>query len=130
MNAEQNTASTSPLQIRRVSPPEHDAGLIIRWTDGAETFVAAINIRKNCPCATCAEESGKSVHAKPLSPKGPSALRVIGATLEESVELKEIWGVGNYALGLRWGDGHDTGIYSYSLLRSLSEIEQHKGKNH
>jgi len=27
--------------------------------------------------------------------------------------------VGNYALRFTWGDGHNTGIYSFDLLRSL-----------
>jgi len=27
--------------------------------------------------------------------------------------------VGNYALSIIWGDGHDTGIYSYRWLRQL-----------
>ena len=31
----------------------------------------------------------------------------------------EIRGVGNYAIELRWHDGHSTGIYTYDYLRSL-----------
>jgi DUF971 family protein len=30
-----------------------------------------------------------------------------------------IGGVGNYAIELRWQDGHSTGIYSFEYLRSL-----------
>jgi hypothetical protein len=27
--------------------------------------------------------------------------------------------VGNYAIRLRWTDGHDTGIYAFALLRDV-----------
>lgn len=35
-------------------------------------------------------------------------------------EAKEMFKVGNYAIGFRWGDGHDTGIYTFEYLRRLS----------
>jgi DUF971 family protein len=34
-------------------------------------------------------------------------------------ELARVAGVGNYALGLTWADGHDTGIYSFRWLRRI-----------
>jgi DUF971 family protein len=34
-------------------------------------------------------------------------------------KLREIRGVGNYAIEFRWHDGHSTGIYTYNYLRSL-----------
>jgi DUF971 family protein len=37
----------------------------------------------------------------------------------DNVELKNVAVVGNYAVSLSWGDGHDTGIYSYRYLREL-----------
>jgi DUF971 family protein len=48
-------------------------------------------------------------------------LAVIQNTIEEQLELKEIWAVGQYALGMRWGDGHDSGIYPFSLLFELGK---------
>jgi DUF971 family protein len=33
------------------------------------------------------------------------------------VAVKDIEPVGRYGLRFRWSDGHDTGIYSFSLLR-------------
>jgi DUF971 family protein len=36
-----------------------------------------------------------------------------------SFELKSYDFVGGYGLSLKWADGHATGIYSYTLLRSL-----------
>jgi ATP-binding protein involved in chromosome partitioning len=29
--------------------------------------------------------------------------------------------VGNYAVGLRFSDGHETGIYTYSFLRAAGQ---------
>ncbi|HEY1266366.1 MAG TPA: gamma-butyrobetaine hydroxylase-like domain-containing protein [Candidatus Binatia bacterium] len=39
--------------------------------------------------------------------------------------------VGNYAIMFRWGDGHETGIYTFQYLRSLcpcEECKQHAGE--
>jgi len=33
------------------------------------------------------------------------------------------WSVGNYALGLAFSDGHDTGIYTFKALRGLADTE-------
>ena len=32
--------------------------------------------------------------------------------------------VGGYAVQPRWADGHDTGLYSFTYLRRLSEASQ------
>lgn len=32
--------------------------------------------------------------------------------------------VGSYAVQLRWQDGHDTGIYTFELLRRLCPCEE------
>jgi DUF971 family protein len=45
---------------------------------------------------------------------------VIESTIAEETDLREIWGVGQYALGMRWGDGHDSGIYTFTYLRELA----------
>ena len=37
----------------------------------------------------------------------------------EGQELVHVDGVGNYAVSPTWADGHDTGIYSFRLLREL-----------
>jgi DUF971 family protein len=49
---------------------------------------------------------------------------VVEATLDQELTLQEIWGVGQYAIGLRWGDGHDSGIYTFEYLRELSDLVQ------
>jgi DUF971 family protein len=104
----------TPTEIKRSG----EGGLEIAWNDGKRSRLSSETLRKNCPCAVCREERGDSSHGAPLSPK-KSLLRVIEHTSDEQLRLVEIWAVGNYAVGMRWGDGHDTGIYKYELLRDL-----------
>ena len=40
------------------------------------------------------------------------------------VNLRAIEPVGNYAVQLHFDDGHDSGIYSWSLLRTLGEQQE------
>jgi len=40
-------------------------------------------------------------------------------TTDTQQELDDISTVGNYALQLKWFDGHDSGLYSYKYLRAL-----------
>jgi ATP-binding protein involved in chromosome partitioning len=47
---------------------------------------------------------------------------IVENTIEKELELTEIWGVGQYALGMTWGDGHNTGIYPFSYLRELAGL--------
>ena len=95
--------------------------MLVRWSGGEEVRFPAELLRRACPCATCEEQRGSSSHQKPLSSK-PTKLQVIKATKDEAISLERIEPVGNYALSLRWGDGHDTGIYTYALLRELAGL--------
>ena len=45
----------------------------------------------------------------------------------QSLDLREIEQVGNYALGLTWADGHSSGIYSFRFLRTLGDLLAEKG---
>ncbi len=119
-----------PVEILRRSQRAgaENEGMEIRWSNNQTSFYPANLLRRACPCAGCEELRGQGVHEKPLSgkPSGgkSSLLRVVKATLDESLALEQIWPIGNYAIGLRWGDGHDTGIYSYTLLQKLANTPQ------
>jgi len=85
----------------------------IRSPRGARTteiYPHAI-LRGYCPCATCQGHSGE--------------VRLV-ETRDDQLELEDITPVGGYALGLKWFDGHDSGIYSYAYLRSLCQCPQCK----
>lgn len=105
----------SPTEIRRT--PD---GLFIRWMNNEQGVLDKTTLRVNCPCAECKMRRGEDTHSAPLTPKKIS-LNVIQHSKEEETDLQEIWGVGKYALGIRWGDGHDTGIYPFDLLYSLTK---------
>jgi DUF971 family protein len=67
-------------------------------------------LRGYCPCAGCQGHAG--------------TIRFLSGG---NLELREIEQVGNYALGLTWGDGHASGIYTFRYLRSLCELLETHG---
>lgn len=88
-----------PTEIRRLAA---EGRLHIAWSDGHESDYPLAYLRGWCPCAMCQGHGGdrRYIHA-------------------DNVALSNIAVVGKYALSLTWGDGHDTGIYSYRYLREL-----------
>jgi len=106
-----SSAQITPRDIR-LSRDEHR--LTITWKDGSESVYDLTMLRKNCPCAGCNSERQKAGAATELFPilkkdPGTGPPRALGASL-----------VGNYALHIRWSDGHDTGIYDFRFLRALA----------
>ena len=93
-------------------------GLKLVLSDGSEFKLNNELLRKECPCASCLDKKGQMSHEKPLG--GRASLRVVKATLEESLDIKKIWALGNYAIGMLWSDGHDSGIYTYLNLEKLA----------
>lgn len=90
--------------------------LCIRWADGHECKVPLALLRRECPCATCRQER-EAQSKNPLHVLRQSAGD--DAAVVEGAEL-----VGNYALRIRWRDGHDTGIYEHVFLRALCRCER------
>ncbi|MEZ4227400.1 MAG: DUF971 domain-containing protein [Polyangiaceae bacterium] len=77
----------------------------IDWSDGRKFKYPHRILRGYCPCAGCQGHGGTVSFQEP-----------------PNLELREIAKVGNYALGLTWGDGHASGIYSFRLLRRLGDL--------
>ena len=88
-----------------VKAPHGSRTFEISWADGTKSAYPHEILRGFCPCAGCQGHSG--------SIKFQSGV---------NLELREIEQVGNYALGLTWGDGHNSGIYSFRYLRTLGEL--------
>ena len=99
-------------------------GLRIGWSNGKDGVISALKLRKNCPCASCRENRGEASHEKPLAAPRSARLNVISATADEETNLELVWPIGNYAIGVKWADGHDSGIYPYALLQALTEEEK------
>lgn len=104
-----------PHEIKRLGAD----GIQVEWNDGSVHILTSEVLRKNCPSATTLAKKGDTSHTKPLS--GKSRLNIVSSTSETELKLESIWLVGNYALGMRWADGHDTGIYHFSLLYELGQ---------
>jgi DUF971 family protein len=103
-----------PTEFRRLG----EKALFVKWSDGEEATIPSTTLRLNCPCATCKEKRGDTSHQKPLT-GAKSSLRIVSSSSEEETKLLKIWPIGNYALGLQWGDGHNSGIYTYALIEEL-----------
>jgi ATP-binding protein involved in chromosome partitioning len=41
-----------------------------------------------------------------------------------NADLRDLKPVGNYALGLTWGDAHESGIYTFEFLHQLGELQE------
>ena len=86
--------------------------LLVIWTDGSETGFLLKNLRENCPCASCAGETDVLGNIY----KGPTQ-----EMNKNSYRIMSINPVGYYGIRPIWTDGHNTGIYTFDLLKSLEE---------
>ena len=88
-----------------------DKGVLgIQWNDGHKGLYPVRFLRQQCPCAVCVDEW-----------TGERRLR--GEEVPLLIMVLNIQPVGRYALQFTWSDGHDSGIYSYSLLRKLCQCD-------
>ncbi len=92
------------LQPRDIQAGE--AELSIVWGDGKVSTYANRELRGQCPCAACVDEF---THER----------RVDAASVPADVRVLNVQPVGNYAVRLVWSDGHNTGLYSFEMLRAL-----------
>jgi len=99
---------TEPIKPLAVAPIGNE--LAFSWSDGMEQFVPLEMLRRAWPCAgCCGEPDGMG--------RGDAPARHYKPT---SFELRSYDFVGGYGISFHWADGHATGIYSYTLLRSLN----------
>jgi DUF971 family protein len=98
----------APPQLIERLPAER--ALRVAWPDGQQRRIAYLRLRAQCMCARCVDEI-----------TGERILDVEGLDPEIGINGMEL--VGNYALKIRWSDGHATGLYTWEHLRRLSEQE-------
>jgi DUF971 family protein len=95
--------------------------LRIEWSDGQKREIAFGALRGACPCATCREK--RSQPAQPSA--GLGSLPVLSMAEARPLAVLGMRPVGNYAYAIAFSDGHDTGIFTLELLRSLgSEVSE------
>ncbi len=110
---------TTPTNVRA---PRNARVMHIAWADGHDGVYPHDILRGYCPCAGCQGHSG-TIRFIPGGELEPRFLP--GGDLE----LREIEQVGNYALRFTWGDGHETGIYTFRYLRSLCRCDACRPSN-
>jgi DUF971 family protein len=91
------------------------AGVDITWADGHQSHYDFAYLREECPCATCNDERGKKQAFAAAAP-APSAVLPM---FKPKPRAQSATVMGNYAVQIRFSDGHSTGIYSYDHLRSI-----------
>lgn len=84
----------------------------VTWDDGQVTEYPWEPLRRACPCAYCHGE-------------GSYAGNVNDATVftEQQTTLKQVYPVGRYGITPEWADGHDTGIYTFKMLRRAAGLD-------
>ncbi|MBL0927141.1 MAG: DUF971 domain-containing protein [Phycisphaerales bacterium] len=90
-----------------------DRGLTVEWADGTTSYYSVAYLRRMSPSAE-ARQLRDEMARNPLTVLPASAAGRGGPLVAESAEL-----VGNYAIRIRFSDGHDTGIYSWAYLREI-----------
>lgn len=82
--------------------------MVIEWEGGHRSVYTGEQLRWACPCAECRGEAGAPGRLSRVKTLDPAELRIQDVSL-----------VGQYALQIAFQSGHATGLYTFSLLRSL-----------
>ena len=88
-----------------------DNELAIKWSNKKESFVQNNILRDSCPCAFCSGETDVFGN------------KYIGKGIEKSKDaykIQKIEYVGHYALRIFWADHHNSGIFTFELLKKLA----------
>lgn len=100
-------SSTTPTVIERSDP----RFVAIQWSDGHHTRYTAAELRGLCPCAGCVNElTGVRTHDP--------------ASVDPELQQSDVRMVGNYAITVRFADGHDTGIFPFRYLRESDPSDE------
>jgi DUF971 family protein len=93
-------SSFSPKVIRRSDPTRVE----IEWNDGWKSVWTPAQLRGLCPCAQCVSET--------------TGVRMIDpGAIPADLRQSDLAMVGNYAITMRFSDGHHTGIFTFEYLR-------------
>ncbi len=89
-----------PLVIARSDPHKIE----VEWADGHHTSYDTAELRRLCPCANCVSET--------------TGVRTLDPTsVPDFLTHLDVRMVGNYAISIRFSDGHETGIFPFRMLR-------------
>ncbi len=95
----------TPLVATEIRVRRAIRALDVTFSDGRQATLPAEYLRVESPSA---EVQGHAPDQKIL------------VTGKEDVNVQAVEPIGNYAIRIRFTDGHDTGIYSWTLLHQLA----------
>jgi ATP-binding protein involved in chromosome partitioning len=85
-----------------------DQQITLSWSNGEKLSVSNFELRANCQCAVCVDEF--------------DGTRKIGRDdIKKDIKPEDIKPIGNYALYIKWNDGHQSGFFPYRLIREVAE---------
>ena len=101
------TSTPWPTELRA-----HDGGrrLTVSFDDGVTAELPAGDLRRRSPSA---EGRGHGAYA-PQRPDG----------VHDGATIVALTPVGRYAVRITFDDGHDTGLFTWALLRRMAETAQ------
>lgn len=105
-------ASNTPTRLDL----KKDRGLTVEWSDGATSYFSIAYLRRMSPSADM-KQLRDEMSKNPLTVL--PAARSSGPLVATDAEL-----VGNYAIRIRFSDGHSTGLYSWDYLRRIDPAAQ------
>lgn len=97
--------------------------LSIEWDDGSTSVYPIEYLRKMSPSAE-ARKLREDLAKNPLTVLPSSAKR--GGASDAPLAAVSAELVGNYAIRIRFSDGHDTGIYSWEYLREIDPSDDRR----
>lgn len=106
---------TSP-RPRGITADRNEKTLRIEWQDGHVSVYSFAGLRAVCPCVEC-----KGGHEHMGGPPDP---RLVRDAEPSDLQLDNLAQVGSYALQFFWSDGHDSGIYTWEVLRQACPCEE------
>ena len=97
----------STIETKKIPAIQFDDNQVsLTWPDGKKISISNRDLRLSCRCALCIDElTGKQI------------LRA--EQIPQDIKAKEITPLGNYAVGIKWSDGHSSGIYPYENIEAL-----------
>jgi len=101
----------SPTELKLID----DTALLIEWNDGQRKRYPFSALRKACPCSTCRHEKDAEANA-------PMQLTVLSPVDLKPMKVEKMSLAGNYAYRITFSDGHNTGLFTFELLRELGDV--------
>jgi DUF971 family protein len=89
----------------------------ITWEGGHHSSYSGDRLRWACPCAECRGEAG-----------GTGRLAKVKSLADDELRVHDVTLVGQYALQIGFESGHNTGLYTFTYLRSLCDCGECRGQ--